>query len=90
MVEYDHFGGGSVMVWGISDGISIGGRTELYVFPRDGINAQCYLNDIIIPIVVPYTGAVGERFVLLDDNTRQHRARIVENVLEEQGIERMD
>lgn len=87
MVEHDHFGGGSVMVWG---GISIAGHTDLHVFARGGVNAQRYLNEVLIPIVRPYAGAVGDNFVLMDDNARPHRARVVNNFLEQEGIERME
>ena len=34
IVEVDRYDGGSVMVWA---GISLDGRTDLYVFPRGGI-----------------------------------------------------
>ncbi|XP_041354587.1 E3 ubiquitin-protein ligase rnf213-alpha-like [Gigantopelta aegis] len=34
--------------------------------------------------------AIGPEFVLMDDNTRSHRARIVRDYLEEETIERMD
>lgn len=87
LVEHDSYGGGSVMVWG---GISIGGRTDLHIFARGGINAQRYLNEVIIPFVRPYAGAVGEHFVLMDDNAPIHRARAVNNFLEEEGIVRME
>ena len=36
-----------------------------------------------------YAGAVGQNFVLMDDNSRPHRGRVVQRYLEEQGIERM-
>ncbi|GFU17220.1 DDE_3 domain-containing protein [Trichonephila clavipes] len=38
----------------------------------------------------PYAGAIGDSFVFQDDNTRPHRARLVENMLEAETIQRME
>ena len=38
----------------------------------------------------PFAGAIGPDFVLMDDNARPHRARIVRDYLEDETIERMD
>jgi transposase len=69
IVEHDHFGGPSVMVWA---GISIGGRTDLHVFQQGGINARMYWDHIILPILCAYAGAVGPDFLLMDDNAPIH------------------
>ena len=74
------------MVWG---GISAGGKTDLLNI-RGNLNAQRYLHVILTPLVIPYAGAVGEGFILMDDNARPHRARVVDQFLEDQGVERMD
>ncbi|MHB9339450.1 IS630 family transposase [Fusobacterium pseudoperiodonticum] len=87
IAEHDRWGGASLMVWG---GISMGGRTELYVMRGQTMNAQRYLDNILRPIVLPYAGAIGPDFVLMDDNARPHRARVVYAFLEEQTIERME
>ena len=87
IVEHDRWGGRSLMIWG---GISMGGRTDLYVLTGQTMNAQRYLDNVIRPIVVPYAGAIGPQFVLMDDNARPHRARIVNNFLDQEGIERME
>ena len=50
IVEVDRYGGGSVMVWA---GISLDGRTDLYVFPRGGITAIRYRDEVLEPIVRP-------------------------------------
>ncbi|GFU87882.1 transposable element Tcb2 transposase [Trichonephila clavipes] len=69
------FGGGGVLVYG---GIYIDGRTELYII-RDGpLTARRYRDEILRPIVVPYAAAIGDDFVLMDDNSRPHRANLVE------------
>ena len=53
------------MVWG---GISIGGRKDLYVVGGRSLTGMQCRDEILTPTVIPYTGAVGETFILLDDN----------------------
>ncbi|GFW70546.1 transposable element Tcb2 transposase [Trichonephila clavipes] len=51
MHESVRFGSGGVLVYG---GISIDGRTDLYII-RDGpLTARLYRDEILRPIVVPY------------------------------------
>ncbi|GFW04996.1 transposable element Tcb2 transposase [Trichonephila clavipes] len=40
--------------------------------------------------VVPYAAAIGDDFILMDDNCRPHRANLVEGFLFEEGIVRME
>ncbi|GFT36101.1 transposable element Tcb2 transposase [Trichonephila clavipes] len=69
--ESVRFGGAGVLVYG---GISIDGRTDLYII-RDGpLTARRYMDEILIPIVVPYAAAIGDDFILMDDNCRPHRS----------------
>ncbi|GFW27805.1 transposable element Tcb1 transposase [Trichonephila clavipes] len=85
--ESVRFGGGCVLVYG---GISIDGRTDLYII-RDGpLTARQYRDEILRPIVVPYAAAIGDDFILMDDNCRPHRANLVEDFLFEEGIIRME
>ena len=37
-----------------------------------------------------YAGAIGDDFILMDDNARPHRARIGNEYLQRETIERMD
>ncbi|GFW54459.1 transposable element Tcb2 transposase [Trichonephila clavipes] len=46
--------------------------------------------EIFRPIVVPYAAAIGDDFILMDDNSRSHRANLVEDSLFEEGIVRME
>ncbi|GFX60551.1 transposable element Tcb2 transposase [Trichonephila clavipes] len=71
-------------------GISIDGRTDLYII-RDGpLTAHRYRDEILRPIVVPYAAAIGDDFILMDDNSRSHRTNMVEDFLFEEGIVRME
>ncbi|GFV00750.1 transposable element Tcb2 transposase [Trichonephila clavipes] len=47
-------------------------------------------DEILTPIVVPYAAAIGDDFILMDDNCRPHRANLVEDFLFEEGIVRME
>ncbi|GFW29861.1 transposable element Tcb2 transposase [Trichonephila clavipes] len=72
------FGGGGVLVY---RGISIDGRTDLYII-RDGpLTARRYIEKILRPIVVPYAAAIGDDFILMDDNCMPHHANLVEDFL---------
>lgn len=86
-VERPQYEGGGVMVWA---GISTDGRTDLHFVRNGTLNAQRYRDEILEPTVLPYAAAMGEHFILMDDNARPHRANIINNWLEDVGIERMD
>ncbi|GFX66182.1 transposable element Tcb1 transposase [Trichonephila clavipes] len=87
MHESVRFGGTGVLVYG---GISIDGCTDLYII-RDGtLTARRYRDEILRPIVVPYAAAIGDDFILMDDNCSPHRANLVEDFLFEEGIMRME
>ncbi|KFM62471.1 Transposable element Tc1 transposase, partial [Stegodyphus mimosarum] len=84
--ERDAYGRGSVCVWG---GIALGACTDLRVFPRRTV-IQVYRDDILDAYVYPYAGAMGDAFLLHDDNSRPHRARIVDDYLQQETIMRME
>ncbi|GFU94660.1 transposable element Tcb2 transposase [Trichonephila clavipes] len=54
------------------------------------LTARRYRDEILRPIVVPYTAAIGDDFILMDDNSMPHRANLVEDSLFEVGIVRME
>ncbi|GBN62770.1 hypothetical protein AVEN_104874-1 [Araneus ventricosus] len=56
------------------------------IVTRSTVSVQFYRGDILDPIVRPYAGAVGDSFILQDDNARPYRARLVENYLREESI----
>ncbi|GFW08746.1 transposable element Tcb1 transposase [Trichonephila clavipes] len=86
ITEHHAFRGGSIMVWA---GISLGYRTDLRIFKRGSVTAVRYRDEILEPIVSLYAAIVGPTFALMDDNARSHRADIVDDYLESEGIARM-
>ncbi|GFX15032.1 transposable element Tcb2 transposase [Trichonephila clavipes] len=48
------------------------------------------VDEILRPIEVPYATAIGDDFILMDDNSWPHRANLVEDSLFEEGIVRME
>ena len=75
------------MVWG---GISYDGSTDLYVIRNGSLTGIRYRDEILAPIVRLYAGAIGDVFILMDNNARPHRARIVNEYLQQETIEHMD
>jgi hypothetical protein len=76
--EQEPFGGGSLMVWAR---ISAEGNTD-HVILKGGVTAQVYIDEVLRPVVVPYAAAVGEEFLLMQDNATPHTARITSDFLE--------
>ena len=64
----------------------MGGRPDLHEFPKGTENAEVYRDDILDAYVRPYAGAIGDAFLLQDDNARPHRARIVDDYLQQETI----
>ncbi|GFT02831.1 transposable element Tc3 transposase [Trichonephila clavipes] len=86
-VERHSYRGGGILVWA---GISLGGHTDLHVFHGGTVTGLRYRDEILDPYVRPYAAAIGNDFILMDDNAQPHRARIVEEYLEDHGLERME
>ncbi|GFV11279.1 transposable element Tcb2 transposase [Trichonephila clavipes] len=70
--------------------ISIDWRTDLYIIRGGPLTARRYRVEIHKPIVVPYAAAIGDDFILMDDNCRPNRTNMVEDFLFEEGIVRME
>ncbi|GFT51894.1 transposable element Tc3 transposase [Trichonephila clavipes] len=71
--ERDAYGSYSVSIWG---GISLNQCIDLHVFFCGNINAHTDRDDILDSYICPYAVAIGDAFVLQDDNTRPHTASI--------------
>ena len=84
--EMNRWGGGSVMVWA---GISAQGRTDLHIV-QGNMNALNYRDNVLQAIVLPWRRRIGGSFILMDDNARPHRARIITTFLEDNDIQRIE
>ncbi|GFS53491.1 transposable element Tcb2 transposase [Trichonephila clavipes] len=85
--ESVRFGGGGVLVYG---GISIDGRTYLYIIRDGSLTVRRYRDEILRPIVVPYAAAIGDDLILMNKNCRPPRANLVVDFLLEERIVRME
>ncbi|GFV69095.1 transposable element Tc1 transposase [Trichonephila clavipes] len=87
IIERDRYGGRGVLVWG---GIILGSRTDLHIFDAGSVNGTRYFNEILLPYVRLFRGAMGLQFLFMDDNAPCHRTVAAEQLLESEDIERMD
>ena len=74
------------MVWA---GISLRYRSDLHIFKRGSVKAVRYRDEVLELIVRLYAAAVGPTFVLIDFNVLPHRAAIVDDYVESEGMARM-
>ncbi|GFV39934.1 transposable element Tcb1 transposase [Trichonephila clavipes] len=58
IIERDRYGGRGVLVWG---GIMLGSRTDLHIFDAGSVNGTRYCNEILLPYVRLFRGAMGRR-----------------------------
>ncbi|GFS95700.1 transposable element Tcb2 transposase [Trichonephila clavipes] len=79
IIERDRYGGRDVLVWG---GIMLGSRTDLHIFDADPVNGTRYCNEILLPYVSLFRGAMGLQFLFMDDNAPCHRTVAAEQLLE--------
>ncbi|GFW49781.1 transposable element Tcb2 transposase [Trichonephila clavipes] len=87
IIKRDRYGGRGVLVWG---GIMLGSRTDLHIFDAGSVNGTRYCNEILLPYVRLFRGAMGLQFLFMDDNAPCHRTVAAEQLLESEDIERMD
>ncbi|GFY35448.1 transposable element Tcb2 transposase [Trichonephila clavipes] len=87
IIERDRYGGRGVRIWG---GIMLGSRTDLHIFDAGSVNGIRYCNQILLPYVRLFRGAMGLQFLFMDDNAPCHRTVAAEQLLESEDIERMD
>ncbi|GFV46845.1 transposable element Tcb2 transposase [Trichonephila clavipes] len=87
IIERDRYGGRGVLVWG---GIMLGSRTDLHIFDAGSVNGTRYCNEILLPYVRLFRGAMCLQILFMDDNAPCHRTVAAEQLLESEDIERMD
>ncbi|GFX54929.1 transposable element Tcb2 transposase [Trichonephila clavipes] len=68
--ERHHYGGPGVLVWG---GIILNGRTELPDFDRGSVTGDRYCEEVLLPHVRLFRGAIVSDFIFMEDNARPHR-----------------
>ena len=78
---------GFIMVW---TEIPVDGHTYLYVFLRGGIMSARHHSDIMEPIVRSSECAIGDVFILMQDNSRAHKALVSMTLIDDTGISMMN
>ncbi|GFY17455.1 transposable element Tcb1 transposase [Trichonephila clavipes] len=86
IIERDRYGGRGVLVWG---GIMLGSRTDLHIFDAGSVNGTRFCNEILLPYVCLFRGAMGLQFLFMDDNAPCHRTVAAEQLLDSEDIERI-
>ncbi|GFW16796.1 transposable element Tcb2 transposase [Trichonephila clavipes] len=84
--EKDRYPTCSIMVWA---GIMVNGRTRLHVVANGTMTGQRYIDEVLLPHVPLFRGAVGDKFVFMDDNATCHRTLAVQDYLDSEGIQRL-
>ncbi|GFT67251.1 transposable element Tc3 transposase [Trichonephila clavipes] len=84
--EKDRYPTCSIMVW---SGIMINVRTRLHVVASGTMTGQRYIDEVLLPHVRLFRGAVGDKFVFMDDNATCHRTLAVQDCLDSEGIQRL-
>ncbi|GFT78417.1 transposable element Tcb2 transposase [Trichonephila clavipes] len=85
--ERHRYGGFGVPVWG---GIMLNGRTEIDIPDRGSVTGDSYCDEVLLPHVRLFRGAIGQHFIFMDANARPHRTLAAEELLENEDITRMD
>ncbi|GFV36105.1 transposable element Tcb2 transposase [Trichonephila clavipes] len=81
--EKDRYPTCSIMVWA---GIMINGRTRLHEVANGTMTSQRYIDEVLLPHVRLFRGAVGEKIVFMDDNATCHRTLAVQDCVDSEGI----
>ncbi|GFX26929.1 transposable element Tcb2 transposase [Trichonephila clavipes] len=84
--EKDRYPTCSIMVWA---GIMIKDRTRLHVVANRTMMSQRYIDEVLLPHVRLFRGAVGDKFVFMDDNATCHPTLAVLDCLDSEGIQRL-
>ncbi|GFT91277.1 transposable element Tcb2 transposase [Trichonephila clavipes] len=84
--EKDRYPTCNIMVWA---GIMINGRTRIHVVANGTMTGQRYIDEVLLPHVRLFRGAVGDKFVFMDDNATCHRTLAVQDCLDSEGIQRL-
>ncbi|GFX58615.1 transposable element Tc1 transposase [Trichonephila clavipes] len=64
----------------------LGSRTDHHIFDAGSVNGTRYCNEILLPYVRLFRGAMGLQFLLMDDNAPCHRTVAAEQLLESRRL----
>ncbi|GFW66539.1 transposable element Tcb2 transposase [Trichonephila clavipes] len=67
----------------------INGRTRLHVVANGTMTGQRYIDEVLLPHVRLFCGAVSDKFVFMDDNATCHQTLAVQDCLDSEGIQRL-
>ncbi|GFU68866.1 transposable element Tcb2 transposase [Trichonephila clavipes] len=85
--ERHHYAGPGALLWGV---IMLNGRTKLHIFDRGSVIGDRYCEEVLLPHVHLFRGAIRPDFIFMDGNARPHRILAVKQLLEREDINRMD
>ncbi|GFX94591.1 uncharacterized protein TNCV_3088201 [Trichonephila clavipes] len=74
---------------GLADDIMIIGRTRLHVVANGTMTDQQYIDEVLLPHDRLFRGAVGDKFVFMDDNATCHRTLAVQDCLDSKGSQHL-
>ena len=63
--------------------------THLHVFATVTIMGQRYIDEVLLPQVHLFSGALEDKFVFLEDNATCHRTLSVQDCLDSEVIQRL-
>ncbi|GFU63621.1 transposable element Tcb2 transposase, partial [Trichonephila clavipes] len=64
----------------------LGSRTDLHIFDAGSVNGTRYCNEILLPYVRLFRGAMDLQFLFVDDNASCHRTVAAEQLLESRRL----
>ncbi|GFW67937.1 DDE_3 domain-containing protein [Trichonephila clavipes] len=64
----------------------LGSRTDLHILDAGLVNGTRYCNEILLPYVRLFRGAMGLQFLFMDDNAPCHRTVAAEQLLESRRL----
>ncbi|GFT45412.1 transposable element Tc1 transposase [Trichonephila clavipes] len=65
----------------------INGRTRLHVVANGTMTGQRYIDEVLLPHVRLFRGAVGDKFVFMDDNATCQGTIAVQDCLDSEVIQ---
>ncbi|GFV91934.1 transposable element Tcb2 transposase [Trichonephila clavipes] len=65
----------------------LGSRTDLHIFDAGSVNGTRYCNEILLPYVRLFRGAMGLQFLFMDDKAPCHHTVAAKQLLETENIE---